>query len=275
MHIARREQHARLDYSKTVSVIIPLYDGAPFIEHAIKSALAQTCPPLEVLVCDDMSSDGGDALVETLFSNSPNVHVLRAQKNSGPGAARNRGVKEAKGDIIAFLDSDDLWLPQKLEICARELEKAQAQMVFHSYGFCNQAGKPRKRGLVTTISGPLSLPKYAKTTQIGMSTALGEVALFRQAPFSEDRSVIEDSELWLRYLRDGVKIIGIAAPLSLYRIHDKNRSQNHISSSKGFWKNLRVLPISRIKRYYYFACYVINAIIKRLRRNSLYRRGSQ
>ena len=95
--------------SQTVSVVIPCYNGERFIGDTLRSALAQTHAPLEVLVVDDGSKDGSAALAESF---GPPVRVIR-QPNQGESVARNRGMTEAVGDWIAFLDADDAWHPEK------------------------------------------------------------------------------------------------------------------------------------------------------------------
>lgn len=104
----------------TVSVIIPTYNRRMQIMHAIESVLAQTAPVDEIIVVDDGSSDDTVAAVRERFPSG--VKVL-TQKNAGVSAARNRGVREARGEWIAFLDSDDIWFPEKI---ARQLEALQA-----------------------------------------------------------------------------------------------------------------------------------------------------
>lgn len=95
----------------SITAIIPLYNKEPYIERALASVLAQPVAELEVIVVDDGSSDGGAAKVEACTD--PRVRLIR-QANAGPGAARNRGLAEAHGDFIAFLDADDYWLPDYL-----------------------------------------------------------------------------------------------------------------------------------------------------------------
>lgn len=107
-----------------VSVIIPTYNRAQTIERSVQSALNQTYPEIEVIVVDDGSTDGTS---EVLAGLQGPVRSVR-QPNAGPSAARNRGVAEARGSIIAFLDSDDVWLPDKLALQMQVLESGGAEM---------------------------------------------------------------------------------------------------------------------------------------------------
>jgi glycosyltransferase involved in cell wall biosynthesis len=96
--------------SPAISVVIPCYNGAKYLRETLDSAVAQTLPPLEVIVVDDGSTDDSAAIAE---SYGPPVRVIR-QSNQGESVARNRAISEAKGEWVAFLDADDLWLPEKL-----------------------------------------------------------------------------------------------------------------------------------------------------------------
>lgn len=104
--------------SNQVAVVIPVYNGACYLAAAIESVLAQSLPPAEIIVVDDGSTDDG-AAVACAFG--PPVSVL-TQTNRGPAAARNLGVAHSSGDLLAFLDADDLWLPDKL---ARQMQVLQ------------------------------------------------------------------------------------------------------------------------------------------------------
>ena len=98
-----------------ISVIIPLYNASRFIVHTINALLAQTFKDLEILVMDDCSTDEGPELVKTVFASENKVIYYRMEQNGGPAKARNRGINLAKGEYIAFLDSDDGIMPDALE----------------------------------------------------------------------------------------------------------------------------------------------------------------
>lgn len=106
---------SQLDRHKLVSVVIPAFNRVTHIESAVRSALRQSDQPLEVIVVDDGSTDGTAELVDNLAGTDSRVRCIRQTKNGGPAAARNAGVAAAKGDLIAFLDSDDWWEPGFLE----------------------------------------------------------------------------------------------------------------------------------------------------------------
>src|ERR1700734_1298053 len=97
------------------SVIIPAYNVSGIIERAIRSAAAQTFPPLEILVIDDCSTDDTAEVVGALGREIPSVRLLSTPVNGGPSAARNVGLREARADWIALLDADDAWKPGRLK----------------------------------------------------------------------------------------------------------------------------------------------------------------
>ena len=104
------------------SIITPLFNSAAFIEQTIKSVLAQTFKDWEMLIIDDASTDAGYDKVLAFAKNEPRIKPYRLEKNSGAGAARNLGIKNAKAKYITFLDADDLWKPEKLETQIRFME---------------------------------------------------------------------------------------------------------------------------------------------------------
>ena len=106
-----------MDFS--VSVVIPTYNRAHFLPAAIDSVLSQTCPPSEVIVVDDASTDDTPTLMQTRYGDCPSVRYIRLEENRGPDFARGLGVQASSAPFLAFLDSDDVWLPHHLETVRR------------------------------------------------------------------------------------------------------------------------------------------------------------
>lgn len=126
-----------------VSVIIPTYNRAHVVHRSIESALSQTCKDLEVLIVDDGSTDETFDAVKPFFR-FPQVRYLRHETNKGHQAARNTGIKNARGDYVAFLDSDDTWIPQKTELQLDAIRKKGADYVVLSW-FVEQRGGSETR----------------------------------------------------------------------------------------------------------------------------------
>jgi len=125
----------------TVSVVIPLYNKSKYIERAISSILAQTFPPLEIIVVDDGSTDDGPEKV--LKFKDPKIALIQ-QENKGPGAARNAGLARARGKYVAFLDADDEWLPSFLEKGLSLLENKEVNVTTIWTGYVISPGMRRK-----------------------------------------------------------------------------------------------------------------------------------
>src|SRR5689334_22859441 len=105
-----------------VSVVIPVYNRAAMLRQAVESALGQTHRPIEVVIVDDGSTDDTPQAIAALTARHPEVRAVR-RENGGPGAARESGRQAARGELLQFLDSDDLLLPRKLELQLRALEE--------------------------------------------------------------------------------------------------------------------------------------------------------
>jgi glycosyltransferase involved in cell wall biosynthesis len=196
-----------------VSVVIPCYNAARFLGETLRSVLGQTRLPLEVIVVDDGSTDGSDAVAESF---GPPVRVVR-QDHRYDSAARNRGIEEAKGEWIAFLDADDLWLPRKLE---KQLKIASAQnrsVTCHVY-----------------VTSTVPLDGSAKIHYSTPESLSPETLLAQQAPqqLSElivHRDVKARFNEWARvdtiYLLDLLRECSVAIcdePLSVYRVHSNS-----------------------------------------------------
>lgn len=218
-----------------VSVVIPARDAVAFIASAVASALAQTYRPLEVVVVDDGSSDDTARVADSF--GAP-VRCLR-QPALGVSTARNRGVADAGGSFVAFLDADDEWDPRKLEVqVPRLLARSDAVA-----SFCAADRVDERSGAVTRVA-PRGGSDMVEALVLG-STLVGppSVAVVRRDAFGRvggfDPSIAqgEDWDLWLRLAELGPFDL-LEEPLVRYRIHCRN-------ASRDVWRmerdNLRVL----------------------------------
>ncbi len=181
----------------TISVVIPTFNRAATLGRALASVQAQTCPPLEVIVVDDGSTDGSAQMLREAF---PWVHLLR-QDNAGVSAARNTGIRCARGDWVALLDSDDEWLATKLErqlACVRAHPEAvfvHCDEIWIRHGRrVNPMHKHRKRG------GAIFRDSLALCLISPSASLIRRGLLERVGLFDETLPACEDYELWLRIL---------------------------------------------------------------------------
>jgi len=187
-----------IDKTTDISVIIPTYNRADLLVKAIRSALDQTISPLEVLVCDDGSTDGSEKAVKSIGDSR--VRWVVGPRGGRPALPRNRGIRESKGGWLAFLDSDDIWLPDKLE---KQLKLAEE---LNCHAVCSNAFHfvPAK-GVVGTYlnwkSDRVSFDELLKVNRVICSSTMIRRELIRSViGFPEDTNlkVGEDYSLWLR-----------------------------------------------------------------------------
>ncbi len=220
-----------------VSVIIPTYNRASYIVRAINSVFAQTYKDYEIIVVDDGSTD------ETRKTLEPYMHRIQYvyQDNAGPALARNNGIDHASGEWLAFLDSDDIWLPNKLEIQLSHCINLNADLCFHDLSFSNLHGKKITSWNEYVNKGELGLPPiktgilteayrrmmttghlFLTTTFMVKRTVIQDVGYF-----DKEFRTSEDLELYFR-LASRYRVAYIADALAVYspgndRVNDKER----------------------------------------------------
>lgn len=182
--------------SFSVSVVIPLYNKADYIAETLDSVLRQSLPPLEILVIDDGSTDQGPEIVRSF--NDPRIKLIE-QRNQGPGQARNRGIAEAHGDWVAFIDADDLWLEDHLAELAR-LSQPDPEVPFLATSY-RELGEPSTTG--TKADSPPSerqdffaLP--ANSRNIWSSSVAVRTDILRSSGGFGPAWPGEDVDLWVR-----------------------------------------------------------------------------
>lgn len=197
-----------------VSVVVPVYNGAELVGRAIRSVLAQTFPDFELIVVDDGSTDNLAKALEQF----PDLRLrrLRHTRNRGAAAARNTGIRKARGAYIAFLDSDDEWLPEMLDRQHARLEASRREGSLALTGFHlarDQLGRCEARPLQDSVD-------WYQRLLAGCNVCLGSCALIRRATFDEigvfdeEMRRFEDWDWLLRYTLKYL-IVSIEEPLAL------------------------------------------------------------
>jgi len=219
-----------------VSIITPAHDAARFLDETIHSVKAQTFSDWEMIVVDDDSGDGTHEIVERWAASDPRIRLVRQSPKQGAGAARNRALAEARGRYVAFLDSDDLWRPEKLEVQVAFMRETGAVFSFAGYSIIDERGKPLGR--------PVRAPERVdydfllRNTIIGCltvmldRTGLGPLSM---PPLRQH----EDLSLWYDLLKRGAVARGIPRDLALYRVVRGSASRNRIRSALHMWKVYR------------------------------------
>lgn len=212
------------------SVVIPLYNGADFIEATLDTVLAQTYTDYEVVMVNDGSPDNTDEVVKRYMADHSDIKfVYLEQQNRGLGGARNTALRHASGDVIAILDQDDIWYPDKLEKIARVYkERPEVDVICHSQNV-------RKNGELARVfrPGPNGEDVYRKLLFVENMLSTSAVTFRKKAIdevgfFSEDREnfhFVEDFDLWLRMASKGYKFHFTDDILGEYTEHDNNYSK--------------------------------------------------
>jgi hypothetical protein len=182
-----------------ISVIIPTYNRAPYLERAIDSVLAQGRACDEVIVIDDGSTDATPILVERLAAASVVPVRLLRQENQGAAAARNLGIRRSRYPLLAFLDSDDWWLPNKLSLQASAMAARPDVLISHTREFWFRQGqRVNQKKKHDPPNGDIFAPSLGMCV-VGMSTVMARRELFdRYGLFDESLPCCEDYDLWLR-----------------------------------------------------------------------------
>ena len=248
------------------SVIIPFHNAERTLPETLASLQAQTEIDWEALLIDDASSDRSLEIARAAAAADPRLRLLHHLASHdppcaaprGPSASRNLGIAAARGQYLALLDADDLWLPGKLA-AQRKAFEAGADIVFTAYRRIDMTGRvlsdvaacPQVRWADALIGNP-----------IGASTAAWRRQAFPQARM-ESRSMHEDYAFWLKLLRAGGVAQGLPEVLAEYRVSPRSRSAQKLRAAWSVWSILGTEGLGLWKRLDYFLRYAMRAIRRR------------
>lgn len=236
-----------------VSIITPLYNAEKFIEETIGSVLNQTYKNWEMIIVDDCSTDRSPAIVDSYAKKDSRVRLIKLEENSGAAIARNTAIQHAQGRYIAFLDSDDLWTPDKLEEQIAFMKGKDIALSFTSYIKMDEDGI--EKGQVH-VPKQVSYSQLLKSNVIGCLTAIYDVKKIGKVTLPNIRKR-QDHALWLKILKEHTQYAyGLNKPLARYRLREDSISSNKLQAASYQWKLYRDIErLDILKSIYYFIHY--------------------
>ena len=219
-----------------VSVVMPAYNAMRYIETAVRSVMAQTYTDWELIVVDDGSSDDTCGVVRSLMAEDPRIQLVQNPENRGVSHTRNRGLDLCRGDYVALLDCDDVWLPEKLEKQLALAAESGADVLYCSYGIVDEGGHARCDDFI--VPPQITYRETLSHSVISCSTALLSRRVVDAYRFRTDY-YHEDLVLWLEILRDGYTAAGVTDVLAWYRVFEGTSSSNKLQSAARRWVVIR------------------------------------
>jgi len=212
-----------------VSVVIPVFNGERFLREAVQSVLDQKYSPLEIIIVDDGSTDG----TATVSGSLPETVRYLHQTNQGPAAARNRGIEQAHGSLIAFADADDLWPADKLAL--------QLPYLIRDPKIDIVLGRIQQVRLSETDNGQTRAEEFAEPAfSVNLGSAIIRKPVFEQVGlFDETMRYSEDVDWFMRAREGGAAIATIDAVTLFYRQHEQNMTRGKSTSELNVLKALK------------------------------------
>lgn len=254
--------------SPVVSVVMPAYNAHQHIGEAIESVLTQTFDDWELIVVDDCSNDATSNIVSGYLDRR--IHYVRNECNLGAAGSRNRALDLARGQYVAFLDSDDVWLPEKLAVQIAFMESTGTTV---SYGDYMRIGEDGTALGIVRAPAILRYRTMLKSNFIGNLTGIYRVDSIPGLRFEAGGH--EDYVFWLRAIRKAIvaRSASPGVPLAYYRVVVGSLSSNKFRAMRWQWAIYRrTLRLPVLISCFYFVCYLANALAKRRYRGISVRR---
>lgn len=255
---------ARMKNIELTSIIMPVFNSEKTLRDSVRSIQEQTVDHWELILIDDQSRDGSASLILELASKEPRIKPLLLKSNRGAALARNAGLEIVEGRFVAFLDSDDLWYPNKLERQLDTMLDADAGLSFTDYEWIDPQGG--NLGVVVRAS---DRPTWAELTwgnNIGLSTSMLDTAKVGKPPMRNLR-LNHDFALWLELLRHGCLAVRVPEVLVRYRVLPGSLSQNKFESAWLNWVILhRIEKISPFGTVARLVAWAVRTSLRRFKR---------
>lgn len=215
-----------------VSIITPTYNCGKYIGETIESVQQQSYRNWEMIIVDDCSTDDSKEIVKSYMLNDKRINYYRMENNSGPAMARNKAMEMAKGQYMAFLDSDDLWMPEKLFMQIQWMKENKHFFSCTSYMQIDEKGKVLNK--IIRAKKSVNYNRLLLDCPVGNSTVVYDVSHMGKFSVPDIRKRNDDA-LWLKMLKQEKCIYGMHDILMKYRIRKNSVSSNKWKLIKYHW----------------------------------------
>ena len=245
--------------SDLVSVVMPAYNAEKFIDAAIESVISQTYQNWELLVINDCSRDDTDKIVEKYCYQDSRIKFFSNEENSGPAMSRNNAINRANGRFIAFLDSDDIWSPEKLDKQVGAMIEKRYTFTYTCYHRISEDGIVEGRRI--SVPEQMNYSQLLRNTAIVTSSVVLDIDAVGKIQMKN--TYYDDYACWLEVLKKGGGAHRINEDLVAYRVASSSVSRNKVNSAIQVWDTYRnVEGLGLITSVWCFASYVLHALQK-------------
>jgi len=251
--------------SELVSIIVPVYNVEKYIRQTMDCVLAQTYTNWELLLVEDCGTDRTAEVIREYMAEKQDerIRLICQPTNMGAARARNRGLAGAQGRYIAYLDADDLWVPEKLEKELMFMAEKDAAFAFTGYEFADADGVGT--GKVVRVPETLNYKQALSNTTIFTTTVMFDTAKISKDLLEMPIIKSEDTALWYKVLRNGYIAYGLDENLVKYRRVGKSLSSNKLEALRRIWNLYRKAEgLNVVQSAYHFCFWAINAVRRRV-----------
>lgn len=241
-----------------VSVVMPVYNAEKYVLESVQSVLDQSYENYELIIVDDASTDHSIELVTSICKDNSQVKIIRLENNGGVSHARNTGINSAKGEYIAFIDSDDIWRPDKLKLQMKFMKANNVLFSFTSYEIFHEGSD--KENTYVQCPQIVNYQRLLYGNPIPCFTVICHRSVFQEHRFENTRH--EDYVLWLQLAKQ-YTLYGFDKDLGIYRSHENSVSSNKLKAAGWVWDIYRYREkLGFIRSCYCYFRYAINGILK-------------
>ncbi len=247
-----------------ISIIVPVYNAERFLLDTIKTVNEQIYENWELIFVNDCSKDGSSGIINKEINKNSKIRLINLEKNSGAAIARNKGIDNANGRYITFLDSDDLWDKEKLKKQVEFMKKNNSCFSYTGYQFADENGIPN--GKKVNVPNKITYKEALKNTTISTITVMLDMTLLsKEDIYMPNIRRGQDTATWWKILKKINNADGLNEILSFYRRTSDSLSSNKLIALKRTWNLYRnVEHLNIFYSIYNFLWYCFNALKRRI-----------